>query len=75
MTSTATAPSTPVPTASAAPTRREKLLEVVQRQGAFAVLVLVVAVASIASPGFASVGNITSVLVGNAYPALLALGM
>ncbi|HEY3607952.1 MAG TPA: ABC transporter permease [Pseudonocardiaceae bacterium] len=74
-TDTATVAGSPPSTTSGAPTRGERLLEVVQRQGAFAVLVLVVAAASIASPGFATVGNVTSVLVGNAYPALLALGM
>ena len=57
------------------PSRREKILGRVQNQGAFAVLVLVVVVASIASPGFASGANILSILSGNAYPALLALGM
>jgi ribose/xylose/arabinose/galactoside ABC-type transport system permease subunit len=75
MTSTTTVVGSPPSTTSGAPTRGERALEVVQRQGAFAVLVIVVAVAAGASPGFATVGNVTSVLVGNAYPALLALGM
>jgi len=57
------------------PTRRERLLGRMQDQGAFAVLVIVALIASIASPGFASGANVTSILVGNAYPALLALGM
>ncbi|MGI8697183.1 MAG: ABC transporter permease [Mycobacteriales bacterium] len=55
--------------------QRERALSLVQRQGAVAVLVLVVVIASIASSGFASSANISSILVGNAYPALLALGM
>lgn len=57
------------------PSRRDRILGRIQNQGAFAVLVLVVVIASIASPGFASGANILSILVGNAYPALLALGM
>ncbi|HEY4022479.1 MAG TPA: ABC transporter permease [Pseudonocardiaceae bacterium] len=57
------------------PSRRDRVLGRVQNQGAFAVLVLVVVIASIASPGFASGANILSILVGNSYPALLALGM
>ena len=62
-------------TAPAGQTRTERLLETVQRQGAIAVLVLVVIIASVGSPGFASSGNLTSILVGNSYQALLALGM
>lgn len=61
--------------AQAGQSRRERLLARVQNQGAFAVLVIVVVIASIGSPGFASGANVTSVLVGNAYPAMLALGM
>ena len=57
------------------PSRRDRILGRVQNQGAIAVLVLVVVIASIVSPGFASGANIMSILVGNAYPALLALGM
>lgn len=72
---TTTPPGEPPTSNRAAQTRAERLLDLVQRQGAFAVLVLVVVAASIASPGFASFGNVTSILVGNAYPALLALGM
>jgi galactofuranose transport system permease protein len=65
----------PAEPAVAAPTGRERLLRRVQNQGAIAVLVIVVVVSAIASPGFASGANVTSILVGNAYPALLALGM
>jgi ribose/xylose/arabinose/galactoside ABC-type transport system permease subunit len=65
-------PETPV---VATPTRRERLLRRVQNQGAIAVLVIVVVISSIGSPGFASGANVASILVGNAYPALLALGM
>lgn len=57
------------------PSKRDRLLGRIQNQGAFAVLILVVVIASIASPGFASGANILSILTGNAYPALLALGM
>lgn len=75
MTDTMAADSDAVSTTTNAPTRTERLLELSQRQGAFAVLVLVVLLAVVLSPGFASAGNLTSILVGNAYPALLALGM
>jgi ribose/xylose/arabinose/galactoside ABC-type transport system permease subunit len=48
---------------------------VAQRQGGLVVLAVAVVLASILSPGFATVGNVQSILVGNAYTALLALGM
>jgi ribose/xylose/arabinose/galactoside ABC-type transport system permease subunit len=57
------------------PSRRDRILGRIQNQGAIAVLVLVVIISSIASPGFASGANVLSILTGNAYPALLALGM
>jgi ribose transport system permease protein len=46
----------------------------VQRQGGLAVLAVVVVLASAFSPGFATAGNIQTILVGNAYVSLLALG-
>jgi ribose transport system permease protein len=55
--------------------RRERLIGVAQQQGGVAVLVLVVVLASAFSPGFADTGNFQSILVGNAYTSLLALGM
>ena len=54
---------------------RERTLALVQRQGSAAVLVVVVALACLLSPGFADWGNFQSILVGNAYTSLLALGM
>ena len=54
---------------------REHLLDRVRQQGGTAVLALVVALACLLSPGFADRGNFAAILVGNAYPALLALGM
>lgn len=62
-------------TSGAGSSRRERLLARVQNQGAFAVLVLVVVISSVGSPGFASGANVTSILVGNSYQSLLALGM
>jgi ABC-type xylose transport system permease subunit len=56
-------------------TRSERLLALVQRQGSTAVLVVVFVLACALSPGFADLGNFQSILVGNAYTALLALAM
>jgi galactofuranose transport system permease protein len=63
--------------AAAAPTesRRERLTGLAQQQGGVAVLVVVVVAASLFSQGFADTGNFQSILVGNAYTSLLALGM
>ena len=55
--------------------RRERVVGIVQQQGGFAVLVLVVVLAAVLSSGFATRGNAQSILVGNAYTSLLALGM
>jgi ribose transport system permease protein len=60
---------------AASDSRKERATGLVQNHGGEAVLALVVVVASLGSPGFASWGNIQSILVGNAYTALLALGM
>lgn len=54
---------------------RGRLSDLVQHYAALVVLVVVVVVASTTSSGFATSGNISSILVGNAYTALLALGM
>lgn len=56
-------------------TRAERITGLIQNQGGVAVLVLVFVAASIFSAGFATAGNIQSILVGNAYTSLLALGM
>ncbi len=55
--------------------RAERISGLVQRHGGLAVLGIVVVVAAITSQGFATRGNFESILVGNAYTALLALGM
>lgn len=60
-------------TATTVETPRERALGLLQRQGGFAVLVIVVVAACLFSSGFASSGNIQSIAVGNAYTALLAL--
>ena len=59
----------------AAESRRERLTGLAQQQGGVAVLVIVVVLASLFSQGFADSGNFQSILVGNAYTSLLALGM
>lgn len=55
--------------------RREQVLGLLQQQGGAAVLVIVFVAACAFSQGFADVGNFQSILVGNAYTSLLALGM
>jgi len=65
----------PATSAIAVETSRERLLARVQQQGSTAVLVIVVVLACVFSPGFADSGNFQSILVGNAYTSLLALGM
>ncbi|WP_084215812.1 ABC transporter permease [Pseudonocardia spinosispora] len=47
----------------------------VQQLGSTVVLAIVVVAACLLSPGFADQGNFQSILVGNAYTSLLALGM
>jgi ribose/xylose/arabinose/galactoside ABC-type transport system permease subunit len=76
MTTTASTPGDAAAAASP-PTesRRERLTGLAQQQGGVAVLVLVVVLASVFSHGFADTGNFQSILVGNAYTSLLALGM
>lgn len=54
---------------------RERLAGRIQQHGALAVLVLVVIVASATSSGFPTWANISSILGGNAFVWLLALGM
>lgn len=56
-------------------TRAERLSGLVRAHGGTAVLVLVFAAASLLSAGFATQDNLKTVLVGNAYTSLLALGM
>jgi ribose transport system permease protein len=58
-----------------APTLGERLAPQIQRRGALAVLVLVVAVGSATSSTFPAWSNISSILGNNAFVWLLALGM
>ncbi len=55
--------------------RGDQVSGLVQRHGGLAVLVVVAVAASVFSQGFATSGNWQSILVGNAYTSLLALGM
>ena len=55
--------------------RVEQVIRLVREQGGVAVLIVVFVAASIFSSGFFDVGNLESILVGNAYVSLLALGM
>ncbi|PJI93925.1 ABC transporter permease [Luteimicrobium subarcticum] len=56
-------------------TRVERITALAQQQGGLAALVVVVVLSCIFSDGFATTGNFQSILVGNSYTALLALGM
>ncbi|OIJ63990.1 ABC transporter permease [Streptomyces mangrovisoli] len=74
---TSTALTTPARTAAdASPlTLGERIAPQIQRRGALAVLVLVVAIASATSSTFPTWSNISSILGNNAFVWLLALGM
>jgi len=54
---------------------RERLLGVVQSFGAAIVLALVVVVASLSFPTFASTGNLTNILTQSSFPLIVAIGM
>ena len=55
--------------------RGERIAAFAQDQGGLTVLVIVFVLACLFSQGFASTDNFNSILVGNAYTSLLALGM
>ncbi|MEV4637778.1 ABC transporter permease [Actinoplanes sp. NPDC049548] len=55
--------------------RTDRLVGLVQRQGALAVLITVVIIASAVFPNFRSYDNAGTILVAAAPPALIALGM
>jgi ribose/xylose/arabinose/galactoside ABC-type transport system permease subunit len=74
-TSQVTAPEAGEASSAPAESRRERLTGLAQQQGGVAVLVVVVVLATTFSRGFADSGNVQSILVGNAYTSLLALGM
>jgi galactofuranose transport system permease protein len=70
------APTRSVPTAAVDPQVRRRLVgSVVQRQGALAVLVLVVIGAWLAFPRFGSVQNLRDVALQSSFLAVIALGM
>jgi ribose transport system permease protein len=70
---------TEVPAAALADQRKnertDRIVGIVQRQGALAVLLLVLAIALVAFPGFRSFDNTATILVSAAPLALIALGM
>ncbi|MGI8414682.1 MAG: ABC transporter permease [Nakamurella sp.] len=78
MTATESGPSEPAEFADATAvgeSRSERVTGLLQEHGGLAALVLVCIAAAIFSAGFATAGNVQSILVGNAYTSLLALGM
>nr|WP_145486867.1 MULTISPECIES: ABC transporter permease [Streptomyces] len=68
-------PPRPAPDAAQPAALRERLASHIQRRGALAVLVLMVALASATSATFPTWSNISSILGNNAFVWLLALGM
>jgi len=68
-------PASPTRTADPHETPRERWIRRAERRGPLAVLVLVCAAATIASPSFASWSDVSTILSGNAFVWLLALGM
>ncbi|GGM41950.1 ABC transporter permease [Dactylosporangium sucinum] len=61
--------------AETASQRTERIVELVQRQGALAVLAIVVVVGAVAFDSFRTYDNVGTVLISAAPPALIALGM
>ncbi|MET8147277.1 ABC transporter permease [Actinoplanes sp. NPDC049668] len=55
--------------------RIDRIVGLIQRQGALAVLVVVVVIGSVAFPNFRSFDNAATILIAAAPPALIALGM
>jgi galactofuranose transport system permease protein len=72
MTLVSTAPEQDAPVGS---TRRERIAAVVQRSGAYIVLVLMVIVASFAFDSFATTGNAQNIAIQSSFLAIVALGM
>ncbi|MFC4333505.1 ABC transporter permease [Streptomyces andamanensis] len=69
------APPRPAPDAAQPAALRERVASHIQRRGALAVLVLMVAIASATSSTFPTWSNISSILGNNSFVWLLALGM
>ncbi|MFI5911508.1 ABC transporter permease [Dactylosporangium sp. NPDC051541] len=74
-TDTVVTPPAKVARAEAAAARTEKLVERFQRQGALAVLALVIIIGAITWDSFRTYDNLGTVLISTAPPALIALGM
>lgn len=55
--------------------RRERVAGLVQRSGAYLVLLLVVLVASVAFDSFATIGNARNIAIQSSFLAIVALGM
>jgi ribose/xylose/arabinose/galactoside ABC-type transport system permease subunit len=72
MTLVSAAPAQDAPVGS---TRRERVAAVVQRSGAYIVLVLMVIVASFAFDSFATTGNAQNIAIQSSFLAIVALGM
>ena len=72
MTAVATAPE---PLAERGTARRERVAALVQRAGAYLVLLLVVVVSSFAFDAFATVGNAQNIAIQSSFLAIVALGM
>lgn len=53
--------------------RIDRIVGLIQRQGALAVLVVVVVIGSVAFPNFRSFDNAATILIAAAPPALIAL--
>jgi ribose transport system permease protein len=78
LTTSETVSPVPAPAARSADLRetpRERWIRRAERRGPLVVLVLVCAAATIASPSFASWSDVSTILGGNAFVWLLALGM
>ncbi|GAA2491481.1 ABC transporter permease [Winogradskya humida] len=70
-----TALAVPVETEERTSERSDRIVDLVQRQGALAVLVVVVIIAAAAFPNFRGYDNAGTILIAAAPPALIALGM
>jgi ribose transport system permease protein len=75
MSQTVVTPPAKAARSEAAAMRTDRIVELVQRQGALAVLAVVVIVGVVSWDSFRSYDNVGTVLISTAPPALIALGM
>jgi galactofuranose transport system permease protein len=75
VTTTHAALADPAPARAASLSRAERVAGLLQRHGALAVLVLLVAIASGVFPSFGTLGNAHNLAIRSAFPAVVALGM